>query len=120
VPTTTARGRAAEAFAERWLSERGLTPVERNLRLAGAEIDLVMRDGETWVFVEVRHRENVEYGEPAATVSDGKRRRLQRAADCWMAEQPPEAVGRFDVLGISGPLHAPEEIDWISDAFDAI
>jgi putative endonuclease len=111
------RGQSAEKAAERWLVEQGLEPVARNLHLAGGELDLVMQDGETLVFVEVRHRSRNEFGDGVESVGPTKRRHLTRAATAFLAGQPVERDGRFDVLAINGPLEQ-ENITWIQDAFE--
>lgn len=118
---TGRRGQSAEKAAERWLISQGLTPVTRNLHLAGGEIDLVMRDGETVVFVEVRHRSRSDYGDGVESVGASKRRHLTRAATAFLAGQDEEWDGRFDVLAISGALDGPLEeyqITWVRDAFE--
>lgn len=115
------RGQSAEKAAERWLTSQGLTPVARNLHLAGGEIDLVMRDGETVVFVEVRHRTRNDYGDGVESVGASKRRHLTRAAMAFLAGQDEERDGRFDVLAISGPLSGTlgeGQINWVRDAFE--
>ncbi|MEA5444852.1 YraN family protein [Gammaproteobacteria bacterium AB-CW1] len=111
------RGKAAETFAEQWLAQKGLQPLERNLHLAGAELDLVMLDGDTVVFVEVRHRQQDDYGDGIETVSRRKRRLMARAAECFMATRGPDRDGRFDLIAIDGSLESPR-IDWLPDAFD--
>lgn len=74
----------------------------RNVRLAGGEIDLVARDGDTEVFVEVKAR-RVADGSAAAAVSPDKRRRLGRAAASWILRNGlPEGGCRFDVVTVEG------------------
>lgn len=115
------RGQSAEKAAERWLVDRGLTPVARNLHLAGGELDLVMEDGDTLVFVEVRHRRRSDFGDGVESVGASKRRHLTRAALAFLAGQDEERDGRFDVLAISGELGGPldeGQITWVRDAFE--
>lgn len=111
------RGQSAEKAAERWLIGQGLKPIDRNLHLAGGELDLVMLDGETLVFVEVRHRSRSDYGDGVESIGPSKRRHLTRAAMAFLAGQPEERDGRFDVLSISGALEQ-ENITWVRDAFE--
>lgn len=111
-------GNRAEARAEAWLQERGLRTLARNHHVAGTELDLVMEDGDTLVFVEVRHREDDEHASAAESIGPGKRQRLIRAARAWMASEPVERDGRFDIVALDGPLDQAE-IDWVRDAFDA-
>lgn len=115
------RGQTAEKAAERWLVGQGLIPIARNLHLAGSELDLIMQDGDTLVFIEVRHRSRSEYGDGVESVGASKRRHLIRAATAFMARQNEERDGRFDVLAINGPLGDPpdeKQITWVCDAFD--
>jgi len=74
------RGALIEGVAADWLSAKGLRLVDRNQHAKGGELDLVMRDGETLVFVEVRHRASHRFGTPAETITTTKQRRLTQAA----------------------------------------
>ncbi len=112
------RGAQAEALAEDWLSAHGLNPIERNVHMAGGELDLVMRDGDTLVFVEVRHRAEDDWVPAVESISDSKRRRLVRTAQLYLAQLPEEWNGRFDILAIDGALEQGE-VTWLRDAFDA-
>ena len=99
--SSPARGRWAEDEAARYLEERGFRLQARNVRLAGGEIDLVLRDGDVQVFVEVKARR--EPGRATEAVSADKRRRIGRAAAVWMSRRPVPAGGcRFDVVTVEG------------------
>ncbi|MFI4953220.1 MAG: YraN family protein, partial [Burkholderiales bacterium] len=74
------RGAAAEALAAEFLQARGLAIIERNYRCRGGEIDLIARDGETLIFVEVRLRSSAAFGGAAASITAAKRKRLTFAA----------------------------------------
>jgi len=112
-----ARGQSAEEQALLWLQQQGLVALECNLHLAGAELDLVMLDGETIAFIEVRHREHDSHGDALESVGPRKRRHLARAAEVYLAGLAVERDGRFDVLALAGPLENPR-IEWLKDAFD--
>lgn len=103
-----ARGRWAEDVAARYLTEqRGYRLQARNVRLAGGEIDLVCRDGETLVFVEVKSRQ-AGATEAARAVTADKRRRLGRAAAMWLARHGIPVGGcRFDVVTVGAPGPKP-------------
>lgn len=114
--TAVLRGRRAEASAADFLLGQGFALVERNYRCRMGEIDLVMRDGDTLVFVEVRSRRSSSHGSAAASIGTGKRRRILLAARHyllrWGGRNPPV---RFDVVTLDGggpPM-------WIRSAFDA-
>jgi putative endonuclease len=92
-------GREAESYALRYLERQGLTLVERNWRCRGGEIDLIMRDGECWVFVEVRHRSHESFGGAAASITPAKCRRLWHAAGLFLqARGLSDAPCRFDAV----------------------
>jgi putative endonuclease len=113
------RGPAAEDAACRWLETQGLRLVTRNYRCRLGEIDLVMRDGDVLVFVEVRARAGERFGGAAASVGFAKQRRLIAAARHFLMIHPREAERpmRFDVVAISGPA-GQNETRWIRGAFD--
>lgn len=97
----SARGREAEAIAARYLTACGLTILERNVRVPGGELDLVARDGDEIVFVEVRSRRRGSRFSPEATIDRPKRARLARAADTWLSRREmPLARCRFDVVAV--------------------
>ncbi|QEM83970.1 YraN family protein [Halomonas binhaiensis] len=75
-----ARGACIEHAACLWLSQQGLRLVASNQATKGGELDLIMRHGDTLVFVEVRHRSSNRFGTPAETVTPTKQRRLIKAA----------------------------------------
>lgn len=95
------RGRAAEDAACAELVGRGYAIVARNVRLAGAEIDIVAADGATVVFVEVRSRSSRRLGGPLETIGRVKQARIARAAAAYLARRHPAGVAaRFDVVGV--------------------
>ena len=108
-----AQGRDWERAALLHLRRHGLTPVEENFRCKGGEIDLVMRDGDTLVFVEVRQRANGEYGGAAASITPAKIRRLVRAAQVYLLRFPVTPPCRFDVVAIDG-----EQLTWLQDVIN--
>lgn len=109
--TTVARGREAETQAAAYLLVRGLRLVSRNFRVRGGEIDLIMRDGETVVFVEVRQRSRSDFGGAGASITASKQRRIVLAARHWLARRG-DCACRFDCVLIDG-----ERLEWLRDAF---
>jgi TIGR00252 family protein len=113
-------GRSAEDTARRYLEAQGLRLIERNYRVRCGEIDLIMREGDYVVFVEVRYRTRADFGSGAESVNRRKQARLTATALCYLkahadlAEQPT----RFDVLTISPGLHGAS-VQWIQNAFEA-
>lgn len=94
-------GRAAEDAARGYLERLGWETIARNVRLCGAEIDIVLRDGGTIVFVEVRSRSSRRLGGPLETVGASKQARIARAAGVFLARAGwADRPARFDVVGI--------------------
>ena len=86
--TTTATGHIAENLAARFLEKRGLAVKTRNYRCRGGEIDLVCRDGNALVFVEVRLRRNSGFGGAGATPSPRPRIPPQTIPRLMMIRHP--------------------------------
>jgi putative endonuclease len=96
-----ALGRAAECAAEALLLERGYEIVARNVRACGAEIDVIAREGEMIVFVEVRSRSNRRHGAAVETIGARKRARIARAALAYLVRTgQSQRPARFDVIGV--------------------
>ena len=117
---TRARGAPIEAAARDHLLVAGLRALAANAQARHGEIDLVMRDGDTVVFVEVRYRRSAAFGGGFASVDAGKRRRLVLAAQQFLATHRTlrDAPCRFDVVDASGDPAAPTLV-WMRDAFRA-
>lgn len=121
-PDRRARGAQVEAAARDALERAGLRLQAANVGYRGGELDLVMlepgRDGGTLVFVEVRYRASAAFGGGFASVDAGKRRRLVRAAQLYLASHSSLAMlpCRFDVVEAEGDPAAPS-IRWLKDAF---
>ena len=118
--STRARGDRVEDAALAFLQQQGLLLVERNVSARGGELDLVMRQGDTLVFVEVRHRATHAFGGGAGSVDARKRAKLVLAASAYLAGHPALADPpcRFDVIEGSGDASSPR-LHWIRDAFRA-
>jgi putative endonuclease len=99
-----AAGLAAEERACRHLEGEGFDVVARNYRSRDGEIDIVARQGELMIFVEVRSREDAAYGSPEETVDRRKRLRVVAAARRYLSQAPPDTwrEARFDVIAIEG------------------
>jgi putative endonuclease len=96
-----AAGAPGEALACRHLEAQGFAILARNFRCRSGEIDVVARDGEVTVFVEVKDRHGRSHGEGHESVTAGKRRRIVRAARLFAASRGlSEAPIRFDVVSI--------------------
>ena len=109
-PTTVAVGRAAEARACEYLRQQGLSLVEKNYQCRSGEIDLIMRDADTLVFVEVRFRRSALFGGAIASVGPSKQQRLWRTASTYLCRFPKPPACRFDLVAIEG-----DDLRWIRD-----
>jgi putative endonuclease len=108
-----ASGSAAEEEAARYLARRGVEILARNYRTRLGEIDLVAREGETLLFVEVRLRRGARYGGAAASIDGRKRMRIERAARQYLARLGREPACRFDVVTLDG-----DNVEWLRGAFE--
>lgn len=125
-PPASARAAGAhyEELARAHLERAGLDLVARNFSCRHGELDLVMQDGATIVFVEVRYRRGssapVHFGDGIDSVGAAKRAKLVRAAGAFLALHPrlAERTCRFDVIAIAGDPSAPV-LDWRQNAFEA-
>lgn len=107
------RGEAAETAAAAHLAARGLVVVARNYRCRFGEIDLIARDGDTVVFVEVRSRAGTAYGGAAASITRAKRERLLQTARHYLATLQPTPPCRFDAVLVEG-----ERLEWLHNAIE--
>ena len=113
---TATAGREAEALAERLLTGAGLAILARNFRCRHGEIDLIAREGETYVFCEVRLRSGGQFGGAAESITPRKQARIVAAARYFLTARP-ESPCRFDVLLLQTLDLA--RIHWIRNAFGA-
>lgn len=107
-PASRQCGAQAEDRALDYLQQQGLTLVARNAHSRRGELDLVMRDGATLVFVEVRQRSHARFGGAAASIGARKQARLWRAAQAFLLHYPSPPPCRFDAVCIDG-----EHLQWL-------
>lgn len=113
-------GHAAESQACYYVTQHGLCVLARNLKCRAGEIDIVARDQNILVFIEVRCRRNANYGSAAETVGRHKQKRVIRAAQFWLPhlvrrhfKQTPPC--RFDIIALNGG-----RLCWLQDAFRTV
>ncbi|EIJ41484.1 TIGR00252 family protein [Beggiatoa alba B18LD] len=114
------KGRWAEELAQQYLIQRGLTPLTQNYRCKWGEIDLILRDGNILVFVEVRYRQHQQYGGGISSITAQKQQRIASTAQHYLQQQRFVQLPtcRFDavILSHSATNTAPD-ILWLKDAF---
>ncbi len=110
------KGQQAEALALAYLQKKGLRLITRNYRTRRGEIDLIMDDHDTLVFVEVRYRNSEAFGGALESVTHQKQARLIACASHYLSKTEMDQASRFDVVAISTDGHQPV-IEWVADAF---
>ncbi|MFN3580488.1 MAG: YraN family protein [Pseudomonas sp.] len=112
-------GNLAERHAEQLLLKAGMRVMARNYRCKQGELDLVMRDADTVVFVEVRYRRSSQWGNAVDTIDWRKQKRVIAAAQFYLLTHPHLANHscRFDVIAAHGDPADPASYQWIREAF---
>lgn len=117
-PEHLRRGRIGEAAAKRHLKRAGLKFLTANFRTPRGELDLVFRDGDCLVFVEVKARSSEDWTRPARAVDADKRRKLTRAAFDYLRRlKNPQVKLRFDIVEVLLADGAAHEIRHLPAAF---
>ena len=114
LPEHLVTGQAAEALAAAYLQSQKLKLVAKNFRYEYGEIDLIMQDGNSLVFIEVRLRSNASFGGAAMSVTRSKQEKIKRTAQRYM-QLHGESACRFDVI----LMHAIDinAVEWLKNAF---
>jgi putative endonuclease len=127
-------GDKAERLACEFLEKQNLLLVTRNYRCRAGEIDLIMRDRDVWVFVEVRYRKSATFGTAIESVNYAKQQRLIRAANYYLqgARLAEKVPCRFDIVALQSSLResistavqscnlkceGDIKIEWVKNAF---
>jgi len=110
-------GARGERLAERHLLRTGMTLLDRNWRCPQGEIDLVLRDGDEVVFVEVKTRSSVAFGHPLEAITAAKLARLRRLAGAWCEAHPGAGRIRIDAVAVSAPRDLPAVIEHLERVF---
>ena len=113
-PNSITTGQLAEQRAEDYLIGQGLKLIARNFRCRRGEVDLIMLENDTYVFVEVRFRKSSRFGSALDTVTYTKQNKIRIAAEFYLQQNKlSECVPvRFDVIGMT-----QNDIQWVKAAF---
>ena len=116
--TRKALGVKGEDLAVRYLKKKGFKVIQRNYHCPLGEIDLIAREGDTLVFIEIKARSSSEYGLPQDAVDRFKQKKIIQAAKTYLAEHhlTEDIPARFDVVAIHLTPAGPD-IELIKDAF---
>lgn len=109
-------GDKAEDQACQFLQEKGLKLKQRNFATKLGEVDLIMQDADSLVFIEVRYRKNSDFGGAAMSITPKKQQRIIKAALAYQQKHAPQSSMRFDVVAIEGE-GKNRQINWIDNAF---
>jgi putative endonuclease len=113
-------GKTGEDLACAELCRRGYAILVRRFRTRDGEIDIVARDGDVLVFVEVKTRRSLRFGLPRAAVTERKQHRMVRMAATYLARRHPRAWScRFDVVEITLDRDGAPRVEVLAGAFDA-
>jgi len=111
-------GSEGEDLAVRFLQKKGYRIVARNYKTPVGELDIIARDGDTIVFIEVKTRTDISFGYPFEAVNKRKRQKLKNLALLYLKRQGKESPVRFDVLSIFCMGNGKKDIEHIKDAFE--
>jgi putative endonuclease len=118
IPTHLRHGQLGEAAARKHLKRNGLKFLTKNFRSDRGEVDLVFRDSDCLVFVEVKTRSSEEWTRPAAAVNKERRQRLTRAAlDYLRLLKNPEVKVRFDIVEVLLENGSVRELRHLTNSF---
>jgi len=106
------KGRKGEDLALEYLEKNGFVLIEKNFRSRFGEIDLIVKDGQTIVFVEVKYRLSENYGSPKEAVTNEKIKKIIRTAQYFITKNNFNSLYRFDVVSIY-----KDKIEHIKNAF---
>ncbi len=111
-------GREGEALAANFLQQKGYEIVDRNWRYGPKEIDIVARDGDTMVFVEVKTRSTLAFELPQEAVTKKKMKNLVEAADAYLIQRNIDLESRFDIVAVLNG-NPPKVIEHLEGAWQA-
>jgi putative endonuclease len=115
------RGLDAEQACCDYLQQQGLKLLARNYHGRRGELDLVMQENNTVVFVEVRYRKNNAFGGALESITPGKQEKLRLTAEQYLQQETRLTNGRFDVVAMTGMIQnngtCNYSFEWIKNAF---
>jgi putative endonuclease len=115
--TGNLNGIIAEKIALTFLTNKGLSELKTNYRSKYGEIDLIMNDIDTVVFIEVRYRSNTKFIDPIETIDKNKVQRIITTSQIYLQEFPEhDKLYRFDIITLTGNINLPQ-INWVKNAF---
>lgn len=111
-------GDRGEDIAVDLLKSKDYKIIERNFRFGHGEIDIIAKDGEILVFIEVKTRKNLEFGQPEYAVTKNKQQQIRKISEAYLYEKKIMDVDcRIDVIAILLKKNLPPQINHIENAF---
>jgi len=117
--TSTDKGQITEQFAENFLIKKGLTLVDKNYHCRQGEIDLIMLEGDTYVFIEVKYRKSTSFGGAIAAISASKQKKIKHCVTFYLQQAGLNEYNtpcRVDVVALEGNINQPA-VTWLKNAF---
>jgi len=117
--SSSSKGQLTESYAQQYLSKQGLILIERNFHSRQGEIDLIMLDGDTYVFIEVKYRKSKEFGGAIAAVSASKQKKIKQCVTFYLHQNSLNEYNtpcRVDVVALEGDITQPD-VTWLKNAF---
>jgi len=114
-PSHLVRGERSEQLAYNYLLKQGLQLIEKNFQCRFGELDLIMKEKDTLVIVEVRYRKSNKYGGAAESISKKKQSRIIATTQYYLSCNKMDCPVRFDAMAMSSDT----DINWIKNAFQA-
>lgn len=117
--TSKNKGDITEALAKSYLSEQGLTLIGKNFHCRQGEIDLIMNEGNTFVFIEVKYRKSSGFGGAISAISMSKQHKIKHAIAFYLQQAGLNEYNtpcRVDVITLEGDITQPR-ITWLKNAF---
>ena len=116
------KGQFAENLALNYLQEQGLTRLQENFSCKYGEIDLIMRDNEFIVFIEVRYRKKTQFGHPLETINYSKQKKIIKTVQYFLLKNPEfnQLACRIDAVALNSQDKSRQDhIDWVKNAIQA-
>jgi putative endonuclease len=117
--TSTDKGQITEHYAEQYLTGLGLTLIDRNFHSRQGEIDLIMLEDDTYVFIEVKYRKNRLFGGAIAAIPASKQQKIKHCVTFYLHQAGLNEYNtscRIDVIALQGDITQPQ-ITWLKNAF---
>ncbi|WP_246046947.1 YraN family protein [Colwellia ponticola] len=117
--TSTDKGQVSEQYAQQYLVDQGLVLIEKNFHSRQGEVDLIMLDGDTYVFIEVKYRKNLMFGGAIAAIPLSKQKRIRHSISFYLHQTGLNEYNtpcRIDVVALVGDINQPQ-VTWLKNAF---